>query len=77
MQLPGRPDSGAAEPACPLGKLVGEMLHLLRDGIEERVDGDETRPPHVPVRLLELGVEVDRGRQIAIQKLDRLTANIL
>ena len=66
----------AAEARGALGDQIGIALRLAGDLVEQLVDGDEGGPSHVPVRLLQLAVQIDRRRQVPVQELDRLSADV-
>lgn len=58
-----RPLGGAAECAGPFGDLVRVLFDGVGDLIEQFVDCDEGRTADIPMRLLDLGVQVDGGRR--------------
>ena len=66
----------AAEAGGALGDQVGVAVRLAGDLVEHLMDADEGRSPHVPVRLLQLAVQIDRRSQMPVQKLDGLGANV-
>ena len=73
------PNGSGGEPAqCgrPLGDLVDEAEHALGDRVVELVQLDEVGPLDVPVRLLELAVEVERVRETGVEQLDELLATV-
>src|SRR5436190_8454842 len=74
----GRHSSGAerepAESGRPLGDRVDVLEHALGDRVVELVQLDEVAALDVPVRLLELRVEIERVGETRVQELDELVA---
>ena len=68
---------GAAARACPFGHFVREFFHDVGDIVEEFVDGDEGGTADVPMRLLDLRVQVDGSGEVAIEQSDRPRADLL
>ncbi len=60
--------------AGTLSQLVGVDLDGLRHLVEQFVHGDEGRPTHIPMRLFDLTVQIDGGRQTLVQQFDGLLA---
>src|SRR5205823_6820711 len=63
-----------AESGRPLGDRVDVLEHALGDRVVELVQLDEVAALDVPVRLLELRVEVERVGEARVQELDELVA---
>jgi len=69
--------SCAAEPAGPLGNEVGVILRLHGNLVEQLVNRNEPEPAHIPMGLFQLCVQINRRRQVFVQKLDGLRPDIL
>src|SRR5271165_953054 len=70
------PFSGCAKARGALGEQIGIALRLSRDLVEQLVHGDESWSPHVPVRLFELTMQINRRRQVPVQQFASLRADI-
>ena len=71
------PSATPPRPRGALGDQVGIALRLAGDLVEQLVDGDEGGSAHIPVRLLQLAMKIDRRRQVLVQEFDGLSANVL
>jgi len=60
--------SNAAELDRAFGDHVRVLLHVFGDVIEEFVQADEVRAFHVPMRLLELALEIHRVGEALINQ---------
>src|SRR4029078_9161384 len=69
-------ESGATECGRALGDGVDVLEDGLRDGVVELVELDEVAALDVPVRLLELRVQVEAVREPGVQELDELLARV-
>jgi hypothetical protein len=62
----------------PLGNLrCDPSFDFHRDPVEQFVDRDESQSAHIPVRLFHLGVQINRRRQVLVQKFDGLRPDVL
>src|SRR5204863_2443014 len=68
---------GAAEGAGPFGDLVRVFFDDVGDFVEQLVDRDESGTADVPMRLLDLRVQVNSGGEAAIEQSDRSRTNLL
>jgi len=68
---------GAAEGARPFGDLVRILFDNIGDLVEQFMDRDEGRAAYVPMRLLDLRVQVDGGGKVAVEQCYRARADLL
>src|SRR6516162_2879041 len=72
-----RPFGRRAESPRTFGDRIRIVLDRLGDLVEEFMDGDEGRPAHIPMRLLDLCVQIDGRGQMPVQNLGSLETNVL
>jgi len=56
---------------------VRVALDYICDLVEEFMDRDESRPTDIPVRLLDLGVQIDGRGQMPVQQLGGFETDVL
>ena len=67
----------AGKPAGAVRDNVRVVFDRARDLDEEFVDRDESGSTNISMRPLDLRVQVNRRRQMLVQQIDGLTANVL
>jgi hypothetical protein len=65
-----------AQRGDPLGQQVDEFLHFAMHGVEQAMQLQEMAPAHVPVRLLGLGLKVQRIGQARLEQRHRCLAHV-
>ena len=59
----------------PFSEIIGESKNRPGNGIEQCVDGKKAGAADIPVRLLDLAMQIDRSRKMQVEQLDGLAAN--
>ena len=70
------PSATDAERDRALRDVVDVLLQLLAERVEQLVQADELRALHVPVRVLDLQVQVDGAGQPAVEQLTDARADV-
>ena len=58
----------AAQCGDPLGDIVDRLFEFLGELVEQLVQGDEIRAFDIPVRLLDLGIQIQRVGELPLSR---------